>query len=139
VTSRSTGVAPELRAERGSASLEVVLIFPAVILLIALIIQFALWEQATHAAIAAAQDGVQVARLEGSTASAGKSRAEDFLQQTARTLISSPVVTASRNNETAMVTITGTVTSLVPGLHLQVEGSASGVVERFRPTGSPGP
>ena len=133
----SEGLLRWVQHDRGSASLEVVLIFPALILVVTLIIQFALWEQATHVATAAAQDGAQTARLEGSTAAAGQSRAESFLQQAAPRLIGAPTVTASRSADVATVAVTGTVAGLVPGLHLRVEGSASAVVERYRSGAQP--
>lgn len=122
-----------LRAARGEGSLEVVLVMPVLILLITFVIQFALWSHATHVAIAAAQDGAQVARVEGSSADAGQARAADFLAQVAPRLIASPVVTASRDAQVATVTVRGYVASLIPGVSLPVEGRSTGVVERFRP------
>ena len=119
--------------ERGEGSLEVVLVMPAVIGLIVLVIQFALWAHAAQVAIAAAQDGAQAARLQGASAEAGRARALDFLSQAAPTLIASPVVTATRGPEVATVTVRGSVASIVPGLHLSVEEAARATVERFRP------
>jgi Flp pilus assembly protein TadG len=122
-----------LADERGEGSLEVVLVMPAVILPVALVIQFALWAHATQVAIAAAQDGAQAARLQGASAEAGQARALDFLSQAAPRLIASPVVTATRDAEVATVTVRGAVASLVPGLQLTVQEEARATVERFRP------
>lgn len=120
------------RDEEGAASLEVVMVMPALILIITFVIQFALWSHATHVALAAAQDGVQAARVEGASAEAGQSRATDFLAQTAPRLITSPIVTVNRDAEHATVVVRGSVASLIPGLGIPVEGRASGPVERFR-------
>ena len=50
------------RRERGASSIELVLLAPIVILSILLVGQFAMWYQARHVAIAAAQAGARVAR-----------------------------------------------------------------------------
>ena len=42
-------------------------------------------------------------------------------------------VTASRTADTASVTVTGTVVSVVPGFSLSVSESASGPVEKYVP------
>lgn len=112
---------------------------PALILLISLVIQFALWSHAAHVAIAAAQDGAEAARVEGSGAEAGRARAADVLAQTAPRLIASPVIRANRDAQVATVTVRGYVASLVPGLRLAVQGRASGPVEVFRATETEGP
>ena len=124
--------AERLQGERGEGSLEVVLVVPVLILLIASVIQFALWSHAAHVALAAAQEGAEQARLDGSTAEAGRARAEDFLAQAAPRLIASPEVTATRDAQVATVVVRGRVASLVPGLDLPVRGRATGAVERFR-------
>lgn len=120
---------------------------PMLILLITSVIQFALWSHATHVAVAATQEGAEQARLEGATAEAGRTRAEDFLAQAAPRLIAAPEVTATRDAQVATVVVRGRVASVVPGLDLPVRGRATGVVERFRSEadefgiseGSPGP
>ena len=108
---------------------------PVLILLITSVIQFALWSHATHVAVAAAQDGAEAARLEGSNAEAGRARAEDFLAQAAQRLIVAPEVIATRDTRVATVVVRGRVASILPGLALPVRGTATGFVERFRPEG----
>jgi Flp pilus assembly protein TadG len=119
--------------ERGEGSLEVVLVMPVLILLIASVIQFALWSHATHVAVAAAQEGAEQARLDGATAEDGRARAEDFLTQAAPRLIAAREVTVTRDAQVATVVVRGRVASVVPGLDLPVRGNATGIVERFRP------
>src|SRR3984885_12406352 len=49
-------------ADRGASAIELVILAPALIFVSMLIIQFALWLDATHAALAAAQEGDRAAR-----------------------------------------------------------------------------
>jgi Flp pilus assembly protein TadG len=109
-----------------------VLVFPALIVLILAIIQFGLWYEAEHAAIAAAQQGAQVARVQGGTASEGKLAASGFLHEAAPTLVEQPAVSVTRSATTAQATVSGFVESLIPGLHLHISASSSAPVETFR-------
>jgi Flp pilus assembly protein TadG len=118
--------------ERGSATTEVVLLTPVLLFLVMLVIQFGLWYHAQHVAQAAAQEGVRSARLEGSTADAGRTRAVDFLTVAGPTIVQEPVVTAARDAETATVSVHGRAVTVVPGFSLAVEASATSPVERFR-------
>ena len=61
--------------ERGSVSAELVLATPLLLVLIMGVVQFALWEHATHVADAVAQQGLAVGRLQGETAAAGQAEA----------------------------------------------------------------
>lgn len=120
------------RDDRGAGSLEMVLVFPALLVLILAIVQFGLWYEAEHAAIAAAQQGAQAARLQGGSAAAGKLAATGFLHEAAPTLVEQPAVRVTRSATTAQAIVTGFVVSLIPGLHLQVSASSSAPVEAFR-------
>ncbi|MEY2474019.1 MAG: hypothetical protein QOK28_3348 [Actinomycetota bacterium] len=118
--------------ERGSATTEVVLLTPVLLFLVMLIVQFGLWYHAEHIAHAAAQEGVRAARLEGSTADAGRSRASDFLAHLGPTIVQEPVVSATRDGDTAVVSVQGHAVAVVPGFSLPVHARASSPVERFR-------
>ena len=118
--------------ERGSATTEVVLLTPVLLFLVMLVVQFGLWYHAEHVAQAAAQEGVRTARLEGSTADAGRTRATDFLANLGSTVVQEPVVTATRDADTASVSVEGHSVAVVPGFSLPVKASASSPVERFR-------
>lgn len=123
------GQQPE--GERGEATTEMVLVTPVLLLLIAFVIQFALWYHASHVASAAAQEGVRAARAYGGTAQAGQARAERFLAETGPEIVIAPDVTVTRDVELATVEIRGHVPSLVPGLHLSVSASAASPTERL--------
>jgi Flp pilus assembly protein TadG len=115
----------------------VVLVFPALIALITLVVQFAIWEHAEHVAQAAAQDGAQAARLFGATAAAGEARAKEVLAQTGSRIVLDPQVAANRDANLARIDISGSAPRLLPGLGLHVHASAAGPVEAFRPDRAP--
>lgn len=119
-------------AEAGGVSLEVVLVTPMLILLITLVVQFALWSHGTNVALAAAQEGAQLASLQGANATVGEAAARDFLSQNASRLIRDPVVSSAHTAESATVSVQGRVAGVVPGLNLTVRGSSVAPVERFR-------
>ncbi len=121
-----------LAGDRGSAATEAVLITPVLLFLILIVIQFGLWYHAQHVAQAAAQEGVRMARAEGSTAQAGEDRAQAFLLTAGPSIITQPVVTANRDADTASVTVDGDAVNVLPGFSLSVHASATSPVERFR-------
>ena len=113
---RSSRLKGRLGEDSGAGSLELVLVFPALLVLILAIVQFGLWYEAEHATISAAQEGAQAARLYGGNAAAGKRAASVFLHNVAPTLVERPAVSVSRSATTARATVTGAVESLLPGL-----------------------
>jgi Flp pilus assembly protein TadG len=119
------------RDERGSAAAELVIVTPLLLLLIMGIIQFALWEHATHIADAVAQQGVSVARLQGSTASEGQSEAQGVLDQLGRGVLVSPKITATRNAANTTVIVTGKAESIIGLFSLPVRAVASGPTEAY--------
>ena len=116
----------------GSATVEVVLATPLLLLVLLAIVQFALWQHAVHVADAAAQEGARAARLQGGTATVGAARTREFLAQLSPTILVHPQVSVRRNANTARVEVTGQALMLLPGLHLPVRVVAQGTVERFR-------
>ena len=131
------------RGERGSAT-ELVVVFPFVMFLLLLVIQFALWYHATHVAQAAAQEGARVARVAvpaGQPADspaqrdAGIQRAQDFLAGMGA--FDDKQVTGTRDASVARVDVTGTAPSLVPGFTLTIHEHSEGPVERFRAANEP--
>ena len=105
---------------------------PALILLIIAVVQFALWSHGTHVALAAAQEGAQMARFDGGGAELGRQRAVDFITQAAPRLLIAPEVEAWRGADSAGATVRAAVPSLIPGVTLSVSGRAAGPVESFR-------
>lgn len=106
--------------ERGSASLQAVIVFPALLLIIMTVFQASLFFYSQSAAHLAAQEGVRVAAAKGGTVGGGVDRAGGFLSRIAGTLVESPQITGSRTTTQASVTIRGGVVSVVPLLQLTV-------------------
>jgi Flp pilus assembly protein TadG len=123
---------PSRRDESGAAATEVVIITPLLLLILMLVVQFALWEHASHVAKAAALEGVTAARLEGGSAADGKAQAELMLQKLGGKLVQAPQVSALRSGTDATVTVTGYVEEVVPGLRMPVKASSTAPVEAFR-------
>lgn len=119
--------------DRGAATTEVVLVTPVLLLLVMLVIQFGLWYHAQHVAQAAADEGARAAKVETATAQDGIAGANAFLDQSSSRLINDRNVDATRTLDVATVTVTGHVTSVIPGFDLTVSASATDPVERFRP------
>jgi TadE-like protein len=111
--------------ERGSVSVELVVATPLLGLLLMVVVQFALWAHATHIAQAAANAGVQAARVYASTPDAGRADATTTLDHLAGTVLTDAHVDAERTATTATVTVTGQVLAVVPGLHLPVRASVT--------------
>lgn len=122
-----------LLGEEGIATTEAVLVTPVLLLLVMTVFQFGLWYHAQHVATAAAEEGARTARSEQGTATAGRTRAEAFLDQAGPTIVQDRTVDATRTADTATVTVHGTAVAVIPGLHLSINATATSPVERFDP------
>jgi hypothetical protein len=118
--------------EAGAATIEAVLVFPALLLLLMLVIQFALWYHASDLATAAAQDGARAARVEGATAADGASRANQLLDQTSRSILQGRQVSVQRGPDITRADVRGTCVPLIPFLRLPVHAVAESTTEQFR-------
>lgn len=130
---RSCRARRRLRGEEGVATTEAVLVTPVLLLLVMTVFQFGLWYHAQHVATAAAEEGARAARAEQGTATAGRTRAEAFLDQAGPTIVQDRTVDASRTADTVTVTVHGTAVAVIPGLHLSIRATATSPVERFDP------
>jgi Flp pilus assembly protein TadG len=120
------------KAEAGSATTELVIIFPLLLLCLLLIFQFGLWYHARHVVLAAAEEGARAARVETGSAEAGAARARHFLRQLGPRIVVNPTVSASRTQDLARVEVSAQALNVVPGLHLPIRQASEGPVERFR-------
>lgn len=118
--------------DRGSATLELVLIFPIVLTAIAGGITAALFFHARNVAQAAAQEGLREATAVNGTGQAGEQRARQFIDNAGgNDILRNVTVTRSVSANWATVTVQGRSLTLLPGVNLPVEQSATGPVERF--------
>ena len=126
---------PRRGEQRGAATTQVVVVFPAVFFMLMLAVQFGLWYHASHVAIAAAQEGTRAGRVEGASAADGRVAAEHFLGEVNSDLIHAPVVTASRDAEHVRVEVRGASIEVVPGFSITIRAVSDAPVERFRADG----
>jgi hypothetical protein len=118
--------------DRGSVTLETVIVFPLALLAVLLTINAALWYHARSIALAAAQEGVRVGRAYGANPHNASSTALSFARTTGDGLLLSPAADiGGTNSQTVVVHVTGHAPSLVPGLNLTVSQVARGPIERF--------
>ena len=120
-------------SDRGSVTLELVVVFPAFLVVLLLTVQAAMFAHARNVATAAAQEGLRAARLAAGSADAGRTAAAGFLAAAGDRVLTTPVVTADRTAGVASVTVAGRALSVLPGLSLPVRAAATGPVERFTP------
>jgi Flp pilus assembly protein TadG len=120
------------RPDSGALILGYVIIVPAFLLAMMVVTQAALWYLARSAALAAARQGVDAARVMHSTPAAGRSAARDFAQRSASGYLLGPSAsTAGSTGTTIKITVSGHAPSLVPGLPIRISQVAEGPVERF--------
>lgn len=122
------------RDERGAASLiQLVLVAPVLLLVLMFIVQFALVAHARSVVEAAAEQGSAVARRADGTQAGAQAETVKYLDKLGPKMLMTRSVSANRTADTATVTVTGTVISLVPGVHPRVKETSSGPVERYVP------
>ena len=121
-----------LQAENGDVTTTVVL-FPLVMLLLTVVIQFALAFHGRSVAIAAAQDAARAAQVETGSEALGRQRAERLTSVYAGGLLHGVTIDVDRSVDGVSARVSAEVSSIVPGLHLHVTGTAAGPIERFIP------
>ena len=117
--------------ESGASILEFLIAFSVAVFLIFAGVSFGLWWHCQHVVVAAAQEGLADARVEGGTPAAGEARATRLLNQLAPATLMERQVSATVEGDQVRVEVTGVVTEIVPGIRFSVRGVASGPAERF--------
>lgn len=121
--------------------MELAILAPALILASLLIIQFALWFDARHAALAAARQGDLVARENASVNQGGwpalaQTAATSYYRGLDTSLLSAVTAQANQVDATTVsVTVSGKLTGVWP---LMISETVSGPVECFRTQASKG-
>ena len=119
------------RGERGSATAELMVLMPLLLLILFGGVQGAVYYHARTLAIAAAQEGARAAAAEDATLAAGTAAAAQFLADAAGDSLTGVTITGTRTATTASITVRGSSLSLVPGWTPTVEQSASLPVEHL--------
>jgi Flp pilus assembly protein TadG len=118
--------------DSGALTLSYVIIVPVFLLALMVITQAAMWYLARSAALAAARQGVDAARVQGSSPGAGATAALAFAQRSASGYLLGPAASSGGSTAaTIVITVTGSVPSLVPGVPITVSQVAQAPVERF--------
>lgn len=119
-------------SQRGSATLEITVLFPALLLLVCAIFQTGLWYYARNAALAAAEEGARAASVVDGTTADGTVAAAEFIDRAGGKLIQKVRTTARRSTTKATVTVSGRSLSIIPGMDgFQIRQSATLPVERL--------
>jgi len=118
------------RGDGGYGIVEAVIVFPAVLAMLFLVVQFALLWHGRHVAEAAAQAALRSAAGYRSTAALGERDGRDYLHQVAPKLLTAPEVHVTRGATSVTVQVRAGVVSLF-GMHLTVAETAAGPVERY--------
>jgi Flp pilus assembly protein TadG len=121
--------------DRGSSAVELAILAPALLLASLLIIQFALWFDARHAALAAAQEGARVARDSAATnpgwESLASADAMSYYQHLDTSVLAQVTAQAAPGaGNTVNVTVSGRLNGIFP---LTITVTVGGPVECFRP------
>jgi len=120
--------------DRGALTLSYVAVMPFVFLLIMVLIQASFWFLARDAALAAARQGADAARVMGAPPAAGPAAALAFARQAGRGYLQDPTASATGSTgSTISITVAGHVPSFVPGLIVHVTETVQAPVEEFRP------
>lgn len=123
--------------ERGGAtSVQMALLWVAMIAFIVAVVQVALVYLAGQLALTAAEDGLRSGRYyRVESAEQARRGVEDFLARTAGNTLSATEVEAviSDDGGTLNVRVSGTVLAVVPAIELRVSKQATGAIERVAP------
>ncbi|MFB7763687.1 TadE/TadG family type IV pilus assembly protein [Streptomyces xiamenensis] len=120
------------RGDRGVFTLELAILAPLLFLLLFGTIQAGLYFHAREVAHRAAQRGVEVGRSMDVGPEDGAAAARDFLQRMGGS-VNSPSVSVDSTAEEIRIEVTGSVSTLIPGLQWGVSAGASGPIERITP------
>jgi Flp pilus assembly protein TadG len=119
--------------DRGSATVEVAIALPVVMLLLMLVVQAGVYFHTRAVSTTAAHKGLDALRVEEGSTPAARATTEDFLDRNAAAL-DSRVVGVDRTGEMAEVTVSGEVVSLIFGVDLfPVRVTATAPIEQVTP------
>jgi len=116
-------------------AVEAIVVIPALMLVLLIVIQFALWAHAAQVVQLAASEGDQAARTMGGGTAAGRARVESVLSASASTVLSVSSSVTIQPTDQARVTVTGRAVAVLPWMVLSVSATRTGPVQEFRTSG----
>jgi Flp pilus assembly protein TadG len=118
------------RGEQGAIAVEFMFVMSMLLVVFLLMLQYAVRAHAEHIASAAAREGLAAATAYDGSAAAGQQTAQRYLSRLGSGLHGSSV-SADRDPDTAVVTVTGEAQQFIPFLTVDVRVRVEGPVERF--------
>ena len=118
--------------ERGTVTLEAVLVYPLVLLIAWVGMQLALVHLANRVALASAEEGASFARARAGTVTAGEGRAHRYVGVLGTGLLTGPSIRVVRTADTVTVQVSGQAQRIVPGFPIHVTQTVHSPTERFR-------
>jgi hypothetical protein len=118
--------------ERGSATVEAVLVIPVLMVLLLLAVQFALWAHASQVVHTAASEGDASARSYGGGSQLGEARARDVLRASQSNVLGPAVQVTVLPGDEVKVTVRARAVSILPGIQLPVSATVAGSIQEFR-------
>jgi hypothetical protein len=118
--------------ERGSATVEAVLVIPVLMLLLLVAVQFALWSHASQVVHTAASEGDASARSYGGGNQLGEARAREVLRGSQSNVLAPTVRVTVLPGDEVKVMVTAKAVSILPGIQLPVSATAVGSIQEFR-------
>lgn len=117
-------------AEEDRGSTELVVATPVMLLLLALLVQVALWAHADHLTQTIAQHGHAQTRVLEGTEAEGQARAQEVADQLRGELLQELTISVERTGEQARVQVNASVPTVLPSLDWPVSSQVTGPVER---------
>jgi hypothetical protein len=124
------------RDDTGSEVVEIVLVLPAVMALVTLGLQLAMWGLAAHALSLGVAEGGATARARTGDPQAAATTVRNDVHDIAGSLVGSlKIEVRTLPNDFVAVSATGVVPTVFPGLDLHVSADSTGPVQGFRASG----
>ncbi len=120
--------------QSGLIATQLAVLMPALLLLVMLTVQFALWAHATQLADAAADAAATTAALPTASSEDAQAAAANLLAQAGN--LSAVRIVVDRGGEQATAMVSGVAPNVVPGFRWSVEARAAAPRELFRPEGA---
>ena len=112
-------------------TIQVSILFPAVLLWLMLIVQYGLWWHAKQVANAATAEAVHAAQVPTGTEADGDAAAHRFVDQAGN--LSEVIVVVQRDSAYVVAEVRGNAPQLVPGFAWSVTSRSQAPVERYIP------
>ena len=127
---------PSLKvSQMGSTIVEVVIMLPAIMLVILLGVQVALWAVAEEVVQAAAATGSQIGAGAGGSPAAGASAVQSYLSAHGGKLISNPSIRIDSASGFIDVRVSASALQIIPLFHLGVSAVRVAPLQKFRSSG----